>query len=343
MRLIVVVEGQTEEAFVKDVLRPHLADHGIGASATIVGRGIAQKRGHQERGGGHFRHWKKDLVRILQGDRSDNLRVTTLFDLYGLPADFPGLDEHGHDPNTARRCDNLQAALAAEFRDRRFIPYIQRHEFEALVLAALPSLLDLLDDEEDLTNVRALQAVVEASSTPEDINDGRNTAPSKRLEACVPGYRKTLYGPLATEAAGLSRLRGLCPRFGQWASDLETRLSCALRLTSCASTAPTAPPWAPSPCRHADGAGARRWPWRRRMWATWVALVWACTGDAATVDGKARWSVDTRERGNGAFGAGARRNARKDASTCVSHARRCSDGSGSPGSHRCRRPGKRPE
>jgi hypothetical protein len=50
MRMIVAVEGQTEEAFVKEVLKPHLDDRGVYTSATIVGKMIAQKRGHRGRG-----------------------------------------------------------------------------------------------------------------------------------------------------------------------------------------------------------------------------------------------------------------------------------------------------
>ena len=51
-RLIVVVEGQTEAAFVREVLAPHLNALGVYTSATIVGKMIAHKRGHRERGGG---------------------------------------------------------------------------------------------------------------------------------------------------------------------------------------------------------------------------------------------------------------------------------------------------
>lgn len=221
MRLIVVVEGQTEEAFVKEVLKPHLDDRGVYTSATIVGKMNAQRRGHRGRGGGHFRHWRKDILRILGGDRSDDLRVTTLFDLYGLPEDFPGLDEHKSDADTARRCSALEAALAAVFDDRRFIPYVQRHEFEALVLAALPSLRELLDAEDDLAGLTTLEAVV-SDTAPEEINDGATTAPSKRLLAHVPGFSKTLHGPLATGDTGLAPLREQCPRFDAWVSTLET-------------------------------------------------------------------------------------------------------------------------
>ena len=220
MRLIVVVEGQTEEAFVKDVLVPHLAPQNVFASATVVGKIVSQRRGHRRRGGGYFLTWLRDLRRLLGGDTSSNLRVTTLFDLYGLPRDFPGIDAHGKDADTNHRCDQLQTSLATELNDHRFIPYIQRHEFEALVIASLPSLRLLLDDEDDLAGVQQLEKEL-SSHPPEDINDGEDTAPSKRLCERIPGYNKVLHGPLAIAGTGLSAIRQRCPRFNTWVSQLE--------------------------------------------------------------------------------------------------------------------------
>lgn len=219
-RLIVVVEGQTERDFVNSVLRPHLDALGVYTSASIVGKTIAQRRGHTVRGGGHFANWHQDIARLLAGQRSADLRVTTLFDLYGLPNDFPGLSDHGADTDTNRRCDDLQAALGKVVDDHRFIPYIQRHEFEALVLAALPQLEEWLDAEDDLEGIRALRSEI-GETPPEDVNDGKKTAPSKRLEALIPGFSKVAHGVSAVEDAGLPLLRGKCPRFGRWLTQLE--------------------------------------------------------------------------------------------------------------------------
>lgn len=218
-RLIVVVEGQSEEAFVNDVIRPHLTAHTIYTSATIVGKVAAERRGG-DRGGGSFGRWRKDLERVLRGDRSSDLRVTTMFDLYGLPPDFPGLEQHRADTDTLRRCEALESALAAELEDQRFIPYLQRHEFEALVLASLPSLRSILDAQDDLEGLDALERELDATP-PEEVNDGKRTAPSKRLLAHIPGYVKTLHGPLATTDCGLAALRMACPRFDGWITQLE--------------------------------------------------------------------------------------------------------------------------
>lgn len=170
--------------------------------------------------GGHFRHWKRDIQHILENDTSGDLRVTTLFDLYGLPDDFPTIGLHERVSDSLHRCTLLEESLAAEFEDWRFLPYLQRHEFEALVLASLDALEDLLDAQEDVEGVRALRGAV-GEIPPEDINQGNETAPSKRLFRSIPGYRKTLHGPLATSGAGLVSLRAQCSRFNSWVKALE--------------------------------------------------------------------------------------------------------------------------
>ena len=59
-----------------------------------------------------------------------------------------------------------------------------------------------------------------ARSWPE-IDDSRTTAPSKRIEALVPGYQKPVMGTLAAQEIGLQTMREACPHFGQWIARLE--------------------------------------------------------------------------------------------------------------------------
>ena len=220
MRLVVLVEGQTEEAFVNDLLIPHLSALGVYSSATIVGTPARRGSAPLRKGGGSWQKWFRDLQRVSQEQKGADVRITTLFDLYGLPVGFPGLKEHASDADMNRRCEILQAALADKVGDWRLIPYIQRHEFEALVLASLPALEELLDAEDDLEGLAQLQKEI-GELAPEDINDGKDTAPSKRLLKHIPGYRKTLHGPLVTYETGLQVLRESCPRFHEWLAQLE--------------------------------------------------------------------------------------------------------------------------
>jgi len=222
-RLIIVVEGQSESNFVGRVLGPHLQSFGIAATATIVGKAKAAARGRSGpgvRGGNRYADWKRDIRNCLSGNPGGNFRLSTLCDLYGLPDDFPGWASQPGDHNTAARCDRLQEEIARDIGDRRLTPYIQRHEFEALVLAARDRLEDLYDAEDQLSGLAALNSEI-AGMAPEEINDSPASAPSKRLLGRIPNYRKTEDGPAAIELAGLDTLRLQCPRFDRWVTSLE--------------------------------------------------------------------------------------------------------------------------
>ncbi len=58
--------------------------------------------------------------------------------------------------------------------------------------------------------------IIEEYPNPELLNDGSETAPSKRLTKLIVGYQKTLHGPLIAEETGIERIRKKCPRFSQW-------------------------------------------------------------------------------------------------------------------------------
>jgi len=82
-RIYVVVEGPTEESFVNSVLAPSLWPRHVYLNPVIIG-----SPGH--RGGNpKYARLKKDVLRQLKQDQS--AYCSTLFDLYGLGIDFPGL------------------------------------------------------------------------------------------------------------------------------------------------------------------------------------------------------------------------------------------------------------
>lgn len=218
--LYVVCEGQTEEAFVKRVLAPHLRLRHVEAIPIVVTTSRDATTGEKHQGGGRWKHWNRDLTLVMkQHGRRARVAFTTFFDLYGLPPDFPRLEAHSADGDTARRAGALELELAKVFDEHRLIPYLQRHEFEALVLACLDDLEGWLDAG-DRAGVATLRAEL-GSAMPEDVNDGPQTAPSKRLIRCIPGFRKTVHGVDACELAGLAKLRARCPRFDAWVAKLE--------------------------------------------------------------------------------------------------------------------------
>src|SRR6185437_11826955 len=70
-----------------------------------------------------------------------------------------------------------------------------------------------------------LEQIVRLESGPELVNDGVDTAPSKRIMSAYPQYAKTIDGPLVIAEAGLDAIRSTCPHADDWLRELEARIS----------------------------------------------------------------------------------------------------------------------
>lgn len=218
-KISVLVEGQTEEAFVKDVLVDHLAPKGIAIVPTILETsrtfsGLKHKGGMPQ-----YQKIRKDILALL-GDTGASL-VTTMFDYYGLRPDFPGTSSSSA-TRFRQQVKHLESALAADIDNTRFQPYLMTHEFEAFLFVDVDTtagLIALNPDEKEATR-SALASVVAAFSSPEEINT--NVPPSKRLIAACPRYEKPLYGPVIAGVVGIDALRAECERFSAWMTLLES-------------------------------------------------------------------------------------------------------------------------
>lgn len=214
-----LVEGQTEERFARSVLAPHLLTFDVVATPIIVHTG-KHPDGSVAKGGGRWIAWRRQLGQLTRQHSSPESRFTTLLDLYGFPTDFPGHATLAKVGDTTKRAEAIEAAIGTAIGDWRLIPYVQRHEVEALVLVGLDEVRLRLDSADQREGLDALRLDV-AGLQPEDVNDDVTTAPSKRLLRFVPGYRKAVLGPPVLEDVGLARLRAACPRFGRWVAVLE--------------------------------------------------------------------------------------------------------------------------
>ena len=219
IRLNLTVEGQTEETFVRRVLAPYLGLLSVGAYVRCVT--TRRKKGIKYRGGMiPYPRVKKEMERWMKEDRGDDARFSTMFDLYQLPTDFPGYEEASRSGDPYEKVKLLEGSLAKEMGDSRFIPYIQLHEFEALLLSD-PKKLDSQFDHSNA--VERITMLVSQFSSPELIDDGIETAPSKRIAAEIPAYAsvKRSAGPLVAERIGLQTMRAKCCHFGEWIRKLE--------------------------------------------------------------------------------------------------------------------------
>lgn len=218
-RLHIVAEGQTEEAFVNQVLSHHFGEHNVTVDVRTVE--TSRRRYLIHRGGlFNYQRAKRDLERWMREDRNEDAFFTTMFDLYALPEDFPGYPAAQRFP-PYNRVTTLEAAFQQEIKHLRFIPYIQLHEFEALLLSD-PEKFDwfFIDHERSIRQLIKLANEVES---PELIDDGPITAPSKRIIQLIPEYagQKASVGPLIAAKIGLPAMRARCPHFDSWLQRIE--------------------------------------------------------------------------------------------------------------------------
>ena len=222
----VLCEGQTEQGFVEKVLRPYLQDNGIKGVNGIL---ITTNKKKNARGGLlSYNHALTDL-RILQrtkidGDFERHI-FTTMFDFYALPDDFPGFEKIKTIRDPYLKVSNLEKDFADEINDNRFIPYLQLHEFEALLFCGIDYIAELYPGCEKRCEqlTQALQNV----GNPELINNSPHTAPSKRIIKAIEGDNKTHYnynkpktGRFVTEKIGIDELRSKCKHFDEWIEKL---------------------------------------------------------------------------------------------------------------------------
>ena len=219
IRLNFIVEGQTEEAFVNQILSPYLAGFEVWVQVRCVQ--TSRSRNIKHRGGiDSYGKAENDINAWIKEDRNSDVRFTTMFDVYGLPTNFPGYKDAKQKSDSYERVKILEDALGEDISDRRFIPHFQLHEFEALLLSD-PQKLDSQFD--NSTGIRRLVDMVASFDSPELINDGNNTAPSKRIIGEIPEYErmKVSAAPIVADKIGLPTLRLKCKHFGEWLCKLE--------------------------------------------------------------------------------------------------------------------------
>jgi hypothetical protein len=114
----------------------------------------------------------------------------------------------------------LESAIGLVINHLTFIPYVQLHEFEALILVEPDRLLTMYPG--DKKGIQELKRNIHGIN-PEEINELPQSSPSKRIIMYLPNYKvqKAQVGPLVAEDIGLNLLREKCPHFNEWITKLE--------------------------------------------------------------------------------------------------------------------------
>ena len=220
--IYIVVEGQTEQTFVRDVLAPQMAHKGIYLHPALIG-----KPGHKG-GDIRFDRAKNDIGNFLR-QRNDTY-ISTMFDYFRIDSKWPGRREvrrqirNGATLTAIHKAEILEAATRNEIvsafsgcdSENRFVPYIEMHEFEALLFSDA----NILAEKTEI-DVLQIRRIVEEHNNPEEINDDPEKTPAKRLEALKNGYRKVAMGKTVSEAIGIQAIRRQCPHFNNWLTKLE--------------------------------------------------------------------------------------------------------------------------
>jgi hypothetical protein len=226
MNLFIYVEGQEEELFVNRVLRAHLQHFGVNVQKPILAATsfrVGDDEGPDVTVGGvtNYTSIRSDILdHYTSGTIQPADILTTLVDLYALPKSFPGHEEADMQGLKAgTKAAQIEQAWRADIGEQSFFPYIQSHEFEALVLTRPGVLADL--HVEHAANIEQLRIECAGFRTPEDINETKETSPSHRIKNRVPSYVKE-DGFRFLQTIGIAELKAHCPRFRVWMEQCET-------------------------------------------------------------------------------------------------------------------------
>lgn len=214
--IVALVEGPTEKIFIADILVPYLAGRGVFMRPIIISK-PGQKGGDVK-----FARVKNDIGLHLK-QRSDTY-LTLFVDYYGIKNDWPGLKEAKEQSTPKSKAEKINRATKARvnelFQDwdseRRFIPYVSMHEFEALLFSEPQKLAEKLN-----VSQSKIDKILSDCGEPENIDDSPQTAPSKRLEDLSDRFKKTSTGIMIAKAIGLTKIRERCPIFTNWLRSVE--------------------------------------------------------------------------------------------------------------------------
>lgn len=219
----IIVEGQSEQTFVRDILAPVMASKGIYLYPTQIGR-VGHKGGNV-----NFDRAQRHIGIFLK-QRPDTY-ITTMFDYFRIDSNWPGQEivnrniKNGTILNSRSKAQTLESNMLKNINNQfpdcnvknRFIPYIEMHEFEALLFSNANILAKNIG-----VNVETINNILnEYDGIPEEINDTPVNAPSKLLIKLFPAYRKIATGKTIASAIGISQIREKCIHFNDWLVRLE--------------------------------------------------------------------------------------------------------------------------
>lgn len=222
-KIFVVTEGQSETNFVEKVMAPYFYGRCVLIANTVITK-TDSKRGKVYKGGVvNYEQIRNTLSKTLaNSSKNKDSYVTTMFDFYRLPTDVPGVVDTEKVNDPYEKVELIERAIqkAERYNKEFFFPYIELHEFEAMLFTDIGKLEEAYF-EYDLT---ALKECVKVQSNPELINGGVETAPSKRIINCISCFDKANIGVDVLGKIGVENIARKCRHFSEWMKRIEERI-----------------------------------------------------------------------------------------------------------------------
>lgn len=202
-----IVEGQTESDFFGKVLNPHLNGLYIHIEPIVI-RTSAESKG----GAVNLDRLARDYKNIAYNPNTQIIAIC--LDFHALPSNFPGYRKTNDPISDAK---SIESGLKSKFKDdARLFPYIQLHDFEALLFSDVEGFQRRGLCDENTT--RKLKSILDNFDSPEHINHGQ--PPAHRIKSVIPTYRKRINGPTIAQDIGLEKIKLGCPHFAEWFDSL---------------------------------------------------------------------------------------------------------------------------
>jgi hypothetical protein len=216
-KFAIICEGKTERNFVEEILAPYFSSCGLCVDPVEIGIKNIQHGGNVS-----FERVIKDCAILLRSHEY----VTTLIDFYRIGKDWRGVNEIEESMSSVEKAQTVERIalldaikmLGVKDVERRLFFNVIMHEFEGFLFSDPEAIVRVTRAGKAVT---ALEEIATTFPTPEDIDNGRNTAPSKRLASSKANYGKVVHGTRIAGEIGLEKIRNKCPHFNSWMIRIE--------------------------------------------------------------------------------------------------------------------------
>jgi hypothetical protein len=213
-RIHCIVEGQTELTVFTNILAPYI----FFKTGSYISFSTLKCTG------GGITNYSKLFIELRNHLRDKEKILTTFFDYYGILEShhFPNYQEAKQkQSDPTKGVQLLEQGMIEDLKSKgietkNFVPYIQLHEFEALLFSSAEG-FSLFNNSSIVEEIRNITAHYQ---NPESINDSPLTAPSKRIIAIFEKqgmkYEKIIDGNNIATKIGINTFMERCPRFRGW-------------------------------------------------------------------------------------------------------------------------------